>query len=187
MGHYFRNKYDTALENYPYINSNVQITRVEVWVTNRNNQIEDVRNILAFQDLGETDNVSSSVNILSQPQSYPDNSNNAYDPTAIGDAGSQLTNLVRDIASVQSGILVPNINEGIDYGKLENAQKLRENIDYQIHPQLGYISLTQKWIMTRYLESLINTLSEIKFFKSVNLLMMEYRLLKFLLIMIARL
>ena len=144
LGHYFRNKYDTALENYPYINSNIQITRVEVWVTNRNNQIEDVRNILAFQDLGETDNVSSSVNILSPPQSYPDNSNNAYDPTAIGDVGSQLTNLVRDIASVQSGILVSNINEGIDYGKLENAQKLRENIDYQIHPQLGYISLTQK-------------------------------------------
>ena len=44
----------------------------------------------------------------------------------------------------QAGILVPNINEGIDYGKLENAQKLRENIDYKIHPQLGYISLTQR-------------------------------------------
>ena len=44
----------------------------------------------------------------------------------------------------QSGILVPNVNEGIDYGKLENAQKLRENIDYKVHPQLGYISLTQK-------------------------------------------
>ena len=144
LSHYFRNKYDESLSNYPYINSNVQITRAEVWVTNRNNQIDDVRNILAFQDLGETDNVSSSVNIFSSPQSYPDNSNNAYDPTAIGDAGSQLTNLVRDIASVQSGILVPNVNEGIDYGKLENAQKLTENIDYQIHPQLGYISLTQK-------------------------------------------
>ena len=144
LGHYFRNKYDESLENYPYINSNVQITRAEVWVTNRNNQIEDVRNILAFQDLGETENISSTVNILSPPNSYPDNSNNAYDPTTIGDAGSQLTNLVRDIASVQSGILVPNVSEGIDYGKLENAQKLRENIDYQIHPQLGYISLTQK-------------------------------------------
>ena len=144
LSQYFRNKYDESLANYPYINSNVQITRVEVWVTNRNNQLEDVRNILAFQDLGETNNVSSSVNIFSAPQSYPDNSNNAFDPSAIGDAGSQLTNLVRDIASVQSGILVPNVNEGIDYGKLENAQKLRENIDYKIHPQLGYISLTQK-------------------------------------------
>ena len=144
LSHFFRNKYDESLENYPYINSNVQITRAEVWVTNRNNQLEDVRNILAFQDLGESANVSSAVNIFSSPNSYPDNSNNGFDPTSIGDAGSQITNLVRDVASVQSGILVPNVSEGIDYGKLENAQKLRENIDYQIHPQLGYISLTQK-------------------------------------------
>ena len=144
LSHFFRNKYDQSLENYPYINSNVQITRAEVWVTNRTNQLNDVRNILAFQDLGETDNISSQVNIFSVPNSYPDNSNNAFDPTSIGDAGSQLTNLVRDVASVQAGILVPNVNEGIDYGKLENAKKLRENIDYEIHPQLGYISLTQK-------------------------------------------
>ena len=144
LSHFFRNKYDKSLENYPFINSNIQITRAEVWVTNRNNQLEDVRNILAFQDLGESDNISSSVNLLSSPNSYPDNSNNAYDPTSIGLAGSQLTDLVRDISTIQSGILVPNISEGIDYGKLENAQKLRENIDYQIHPQLGYISLTQK-------------------------------------------
>ena len=88
--------------------------------------------------------LSSQVNIFSAPNSYPDNSNNAFDPTSIGNAGSQLTNLVRDVASVQAGILVPNVNEGIDYGKLENAKKLRENIDYEIHPQLGYISLTQK-------------------------------------------
>ena len=115
LSHYFRNKYDESLENYPYINSNVQITRAEVWVTNRNNQIEDVRNILAFQDLGETENISSSVNVLSPPNSYPDNSNNAYDPTAIGDAGSQLTNLVRDIASVQSGILVSNVSDCLLY------------------------------------------------------------------------
>ena len=144
LSHYFRNNYDEALLNYPYINSNIQITRVEVWVTNRNNQIEDVRNILALQDLGETDNVSSNVNILSPPNSYPDNSNNAYDPRSIGSSNSQINELVRDIATVQSGILVPNVNEGIDYGKLENAQKLRENIDYKVHPQLGYISLTQK-------------------------------------------
>ena len=144
LSHFFRNKYDESLLNYPYINSNVQITRAEVWVTNKNNQLQDVRNILAFQDLGESENISSLVNVFSPPNSYPDNSNNAYDPTSIGDAGSQLTNSVRDIASVQAGILVPNVNEGIDYGKLENAKKLRENIDYKIHSQLGYISLTQK-------------------------------------------
>jgi len=144
LSHFFRNKYDESLLNFPYINSNIQITRAEVWVTNRTNNLNDVRNILAFQDLGESDNISSLVNVFSSPNAYPDNSNNAFDPTSIGDVGSQLTNSVRDIASVQSGILVSNINEGIDYGKLENAKKLRENIDYKINPQLGYISLTQK-------------------------------------------
>ena len=33
LSQYFRNKYDKALETYPYINSRVQITRIEVWIT----------------------------------------------------------------------------------------------------------------------------------------------------------
>ena len=144
LSHFFRNKYDESLLNYPFINSNIQITRAEVWVTNRNNQIDNVRNIVAFQDLGESSSVSSSVSILAQPDSYPDNSNNAYDPESIDNPGYQLNSLVRDIASVSSGILVPQVNEGIDYVKLENAKKLRENIDYKIHSQLGYISLNQR-------------------------------------------
>jgi cell surface protein SprA len=31
----------------------VQITRIEVWVTNRGYQTNNVRNIIALQDLGE--------------------------------------------------------------------------------------------------------------------------------------
>ena len=40
LSQYFRNKYDESLKNYPYINSRVQITRVEAWITNRQNRIE---------------------------------------------------------------------------------------------------------------------------------------------------
>ncbi|NJX17564.1 hypothetical protein, partial [Tamlana crocina] len=57
LAHYFRDHYDEALENYPFINSNVQITRVQVWVTNRTNNVQnltDTRNIVAIQDLGES-------------------------------------------------------------------------------------------------------------------------------------
>ncbi len=144
LSHFFKNKYDESLLNYPYINSNILITRSEVWVTNRNNQIENVRNIVAFQDLGESNDVSSSVNILAPPDTYPDNSNNGLDPESMDNPGYQLTSVVRDIATVSSGILVPQVNEGIDYVKLENAKKLRENIDYKLHPQLGYISLNQR-------------------------------------------
>src|SRR5690606_22863579 len=45
LAHYFRDNFDRTLENYPFINSNIQITRIEVWVTNRNNNTENVRNI----------------------------------------------------------------------------------------------------------------------------------------------
>ena len=57
MSQYFRNKYDAALVDYPLISSRVQITRIEVWVTNRQNRVSttnnNLRNIIALQDLGE--------------------------------------------------------------------------------------------------------------------------------------
>ena len=146
LAQYFRDNYDTSLQTYPYINSPVQITRVEVWVTNRSNQTDDVRNIVALQDLGESNpaKIGSAVNITAGPNAYPDNTNNAYDPTNIGGGGSQITNAIRDIATVQTGILVPGINEGFDYGKLENARKLQEGSEFTLNTQLGYVSLNQR-------------------------------------------
>ena len=144
LAQYFRENYDRALENYPFINSNVQITRIEVWITNRTNQTDNIRNVVAFQDLGEFNILGSGVNILPGASSFPDNGNNAYDPTIIGQAGSQLTEAVRNIASVQQGILVPSVNEGFDYGNLENARKLVQGSEYSLDTQLGYISLNQR-------------------------------------------
>ena len=148
LGQYFREHYDEALDNYPFINSQVQITRIEVWVTNRTNQTQNVRNILALQDLGESSRIGLTtlptgfVNV--GPNAYPDNANNDFDPTNIGGAGSQLTQDVRDIATAQSGFLIPGVNEGFDYGKLENARKLTQGNEYTVNTQLGYISLNQR-------------------------------------------
>ena len=148
LGHYFRENYDKALENYPFINSQVQITRIEVWVTNRTNQTQNIRNIIAVQDLGESSRIGLTappagfVNV--GPGAYPDNPNNAFDPTNIGGSGSQLTEAIRDIATAQSGFLVNGVNEGFDYGKLENARKLNQNSEYTVNTQLGYISLNQR-------------------------------------------
>jgi len=146
LSQYFRNKYDTALNEYPFINSNIQITRLEVWVTNRNNTVENVRNIVALQDLGETTNLGeSAVTITAGPNTFPDNSNNGLNPETIG-TGSILTNAIRDIATVQNGFgaLATIYNEGTDYSKLENARKLKESSEYNYNAQLGYISLNQR-------------------------------------------
>ncbi|PYE83623.1 protein involved in gliding motility SprA [Winogradskyella epiphytica] len=149
LAQYFRETYDKALMQYPFIdNQGLQITRVEVWVTNRNNQTENVRNIVAFQDLGESkpENIGLSPlpgGFVNNPGARPSNKNNDFDPTNIGGPGSLLTNQVRNITSVQAGINVP-VNEGFDYGKLESARKLREGQEYVLNSKLGYISLNQR-------------------------------------------
>ncbi|WP_299364886.1 cell surface protein SprA [Winogradskyella sp.] len=149
LAHYFRDNYDRALLQYPFIdNQGLQITRVEVWVTNRNNQTENVRNVVAFQDLGESeaDNIGLTPlpgGFVNNPGALPDNGNNDFDPTNIGGAGSLLTEAVRDITNVEAGVLV-NVQEGFDFGKLEAARKLQEGQDYVLHTELGYISLNQR-------------------------------------------
>lgn len=149
LSHYFRDNYDKALLQYPFIdNQGLQITRVEVWVTNRNNQTENVRNVVAFQDLGESEPENIGLEPLpagfvNNPGALPDNENNDFDPTNIGGPGSLLTEAVRDITNVEAGVQVP-VNEGFDYGKLEAARKLQEGQDYVLHSELGYISLNQR-------------------------------------------
>ncbi|MDO5972439.1 cell surface protein SprA [Flavivirga aquimarina] len=148
IAQYFRDNYDTALENYPFKNNKgLQITRLEVWMTNRSNRTENVRNIVALQDLGESSNdpdkVGSAVNILA-PGALPNNVNNGFDPTNIGGVGSQLTDAIRDVATVASGITVSGVTEGFDYAKLENARKLTEGQEYTLNSELGYISLNQR-------------------------------------------
>ncbi len=153
LSQYFRDQYDTAINTYPYINTQVQITRIEVWVTNRSAQTNNVRNIVAIQDIGESDPARVGLNPLpggffnvASTTALPDNGNNDLDPTQIGVAGASiLTEDIRDIATVNSGfgVSAPNVNEGFDYAILESARKL-EPTEYQLNTQLGYISLNQK-------------------------------------------
>src|SRR5690606_16982112 len=57
LSHYFRDNFETALAQLPQIRSLYKITRIEVWVTNDRNQVEDSRDILAIADLGETEKI----------------------------------------------------------------------------------------------------------------------------------
>src|SRR5690606_33382481 len=159
LSQYFRDKYDESLSNYPFINSRVQITRIEVWVTNRQNRVNttgnNLRNIIALQDLGEAplaDYVDPVVVINSPPAGFfnvgadapSDNRNNDYNPALIATGGGLLNNNIREIVTVGSGFNNSgNVSEGRDYAKLENARKLLPN-EYSFHPQLGYISLQQR-------------------------------------------
>ncbi|MGK0325191.1 MAG: cell surface protein SprA, partial [Polaribacter sp.] len=52
LSQFFIDNYANSLKNYPLISSQVNITRIEVWVTNRNASTEDFRSIVAFADIG---------------------------------------------------------------------------------------------------------------------------------------
>lgn len=153
LAHYFRDHYNEAVANYPFVNSAIQIKRVQVWITNRTNNVQnltDTRNVIAIQDLGE----SSPENIglgqipggfLTQPAgSYPDNANNKFNPLGIeGAASSVLTSAIRDISTAENGFGTVRVSEGLDYAKLENARQLSAN-EYTLNSELGYISLNQR-------------------------------------------
>ena len=163
LSQYFRERYDVSLRNYPLIDSRVQITRMEVWVTNRQNRVSTIdnnlRNIIALQDLGESQltgmNDNEVVNLgpalpanffVQPPNSPSDNENNRFDPALI-DNGGFLNGSIREIVTTgNNSFTLPagtTVSEGQDYAKLENARKLSPN-EYTYHPQLGYISLQQR-------------------------------------------
>ncbi|SFW65622.1 protein involved in gliding motility SprA [Sinomicrobium oceani] len=153
LSHFFRDQYDQALANYPFINSQVQITRIEVWVTNRGMRIDNIRNIVGIQDLGEADPENTRIN-TNAPGGFfnpgtggllPRNDANDYNPKDIG-GSSVLTEQIRDVSTVQSGFgtLSSRVNQGYDYAILENAQKLIQGTDFTFDPKLGYISLNQR-------------------------------------------
>lgn len=165
LSHYFRDHYDEALENYPYVNSNVEITRVQVWVTNRSNSPEnltDARNVVGLQDIGEADPEKMGVFMDDEgneidppeyagflnttPDAYPDNANNDFNPVGItGPQQTSLTPAIREMSTIEQGFgaLSSTVEEGKDYAKLENARQLSAS-EYTLHPKLGYISLRTK-------------------------------------------
>ena len=53
MSGWFRDEYDRALSSLPVVSSGVNVTRIEVWLVNLQANTQDVRNVVAFTDLGE--------------------------------------------------------------------------------------------------------------------------------------
>ncbi|GFR75437.1 cell surface protein SprA [Elysia marginata] len=149
LGQIFRDRYNKALEHYPFVNSKFQITRIEVWVTNRSRQTSNVRNIVALQDLGEPNISKTHINrkapadfFNGDPDDLPNNNANDFDPETIGTT-SVLNDGIRELATVRNGFELPNMVQGSDYSILENAQKLQEEKDFTVNKKLGYISLNK--------------------------------------------
>jgi len=140
IAHNFRDNYDEALENFPLINTSVNITRVEIWVTNRNATTVGTRNIVALSDLGENNpnNIGpANVTPNTGTQDPSNEANNLIDLLT-------LNGPIRNISSVGLALFPYKMAQGRDYTILENAIKLVQGIDFTMNAQLGFITLKRR-------------------------------------------
>ncbi len=143
LAHYFRDNFNRALSIAPILTSDVNITQIEVWISNRSNAVDDSRDVMALMDLGEFNPYNPNVQ---QGTVRPPS-------TGIpGDLDQQLSNrLLPQLAqmdpqfrqaqsnAVQNFFSASGRND--NYAKLTYARKLREGTEYTVNRRLGFISL----------------------------------------------
>ena len=135
LGHFFRDNFETWLGTLPQITSGVNVTRVEVYMLNRQNDTQTQRNLVAFMDLGESD------------KRYRKNLVSTVPPT------SPTSNLANDLFSkLPSPALSDGINEkleplglvnGTDFETITSARKLAPG-EFSFNKELGYLTLQRK-------------------------------------------
>lgn len=142
LAQYFRNNYNKAMANLPIITSAVNITRIEVWITNRTNSTTDSRDIIAFMDLGEnsphnTTLFKGGAGFSTLPSAFIDPS---FTQIQSNNLLQQIPPNARLTNNTQIDDFFRNNGESDNYTKLTYARKLTER-EYTLNPALGYISL----------------------------------------------
>ena len=136
---YFRDHYNEALSTLPAINSPINITKIEVWVTTIGAPVNQNRNVVALMDLGEAEPYRQDVIFNSvMPGTPPSNLNNSLYTDL--DKGQ-----VRNINTASNYLAGPPFSfvSGRDYEKVENARKLNTN-EFTYNSKLGFISLNSR-------------------------------------------
>ncbi|MDE6143541.1 MAG: cell surface protein SprA, partial [Muribaculaceae bacterium] len=138
LAQYFYDNYDTFASKLPHVSSGVTITRVEVWVTNKNGNYDESRNFVGFMDLGESTRLASDYWIPDHSYAVPSNqSNNLLEvlKTEYPEARN-----ISQVTQVLEPLQAYGITGGRDYEKVESARLLQSS-EYTLNPTLGYISL----------------------------------------------
>ncbi|HEX8460000.1 MAG TPA: cell surface protein SprA, partial [Segetibacter sp.] len=133
LGDYFRANYNKAMSSLPVVNSQVQIMRMEVWVTNRTGATTETRDVVGLMDLGEGTPYRTSLNGRG---GLPSNEANQlyYSLTSKGN--------IRNPVLVNSNLSALGLRPVEDYEKTF-ARKLNPN-EYYFNPQIGFVSINQQ-------------------------------------------
>ena len=160
LSHYFRDNYSSWISNPPIVSSPIQITKIEVYATNRTSNYTNSRDIAGFADLGEDTSHIYKLNTHNlSPYNIKDSS------TTITNPRNTVTNLYYDLvdsshshigliqsrqystvtatltAQMNPATGTPVFNPGREFEVLTRARRLVSGTDYYLNDRLGYISL----------------------------------------------
>ncbi|MDZ4708428.1 MAG: cell surface protein SprA [Saprospiraceae bacterium] len=147
LGHYFRNTFEGAMVRLPYISTlaKIDLTSLQVWISPDPRDINNLRQVVAFSDLGEYDRMNNPnadfwrmgvtpVIDMTTNQKLPTNGTNRIYQQFIADPN------LRQTDKVVSGLQRPpfNFTIGRDFEVFKG--KLLDPRDFTVHPDLGFIS-----------------------------------------------
>ncbi|WP_246223736.1 cell surface protein SprA [Fulvivirga kasyanovii] len=141
LGHFFRDNYEKWLSSIPAINSGVNVTRVEVYVVNRNNDTQTLRNVVGLMDLAEPKAANIYRDAVVTPEAGAVANYNGANSLYQQLLGLNSRN-ADDITSRLEGLFGDQSN-GLDFEKISSARKLAPN-EYIINSRMGYITLFRK-------------------------------------------
>lgn len=135
IAQYFRDHYNVALKNFPQLASLINITKMEVWITNRNGQVNGVREVLAFQDLGENHPYDSTMKdpFTKVRDGIPDNGSNRLYSLLVSNP------LGRKQGQAMNALIPLGLKAGTDFEHTTARQLSATEFNY--NAQLGYIML----------------------------------------------
>ena len=138
LAQYFYDNYDNFASKLPHVSSGINITRIEVWVTNKSGYYDEARNFVGFMDLGENKTLANDYWIPNASVNVPSNkSNNLLEILKSDYAGARnINNVTQALEPLQAY----GITGGKDFEKVESARLLRPS-EYSLNSTLGYISL----------------------------------------------
>ena len=138
LSHFFRDNYDQFASKLPYVSSGVNITRIEVWVTNKSGNYNQSRNIVAFMDLAENKVLANNYWSPNMALDNPANSSNNL-LSVIKEQYPDARN-INTVTQALESLSAYGIEGGKDYEKVESARLLSSS-EYTLNSSLGYISI----------------------------------------------
>lgn len=140
LGQYFRDSYREGTKKLPVVTSNVNILKIEVWVTNIGAAVTENRNVLAFMDLGEYQPYNTRLFTGNPGGKYPSNNSNDFFQVIMSNAADSAK--IRNINTAGSYLAgAPYyMVAGEDGVKVESARKLLPS-EFTFNPKLGFISV----------------------------------------------